>query len=99
MYRNGIVNAVANARFVEMRNNGVPVRNANRIDMVNVFPPFSFGWRDHGPDLHECFLVTLGMSPTERIAVVQMFQFDLKNGSLNTIHTTVPSDHSVVVFS
>src|SRR2546428_2975158 len=99
MHRNGIVNAASDAGLVQMREERVALRDANGIDVVNMFSPFCFDRSDDRRKLPEGIVVRYGVLTTERIPPVQLPQLHLEHSSLDSIHATIPADHLVVIFS
>src|SRR6267378_2876893 len=82
-----------------MREDRVALRDANGIDVVNMFPPFCFGRSHDRRKLPEGIVVLYCMLTTEHIPAVQLPQLHLEHGSLDSIHATIPADHAVVILS
>src|SRR5262245_6109252 len=54
---------------------------------------------DNAFDLLQPSIIECSMRATKLISSLQVAQFDAQDGALDSIHPTIPSDHSMVIFA
>src|SRR5438445_2689660 len=91
--------AIPHPLLVELPDDAISSLYTDGVNVINMTRVVCFYWDYDVIQATESFVVVLGMFPSELIATLKVAQLYLQARALNRVHSAIPANHRVVIFS
>src|SRR5437868_14086968 len=99
MHRYWVMHAALNAFLIQQEHDFVAIWYSDGVHVIDMFGVICFQRLDDFLDRSERAIVLLGVSTPKSIAIPQPTKLNRQDRRLNSIHSAVPADHLVPIFT